>query len=178
MKTIDMRRTTIWIASILMLLPALTSAGALTDDAEGVLLKAMFGNARDVSFAPATWYVALYTSNPGETAGGSECTGTDYARASVANSDANWDLTGGGATDANADGVADDATIENASSIDFATVGSGGWCGGSPATHWALLDASSGGTMWVYSALTSSVTLDAGDEPSFAAGALTFQLDD
>jgi len=173
-----MTRTIIRIAGILLFLPALASAGALTDDAEGTLLKALFGDARDASFAPATWYVALYTSNPGETAGGSECTGTDYARASVANSSANWDLTGGGATDANADGVADDATIENANAINFATVGSGGWCGGSPATHWALLDSASGGTMWIYSALTASVTLDAGDEPSFAAGALTFQLDD
>ena len=149
--------------------------GALTDHAEGVLLKALFADDRDVSFAPATWYVALFTAAPGETGGGTECNGTDYARVAVANSTANWDLTGGGATDANADGVADNATLENAAEIAFAAVGSGGW---GTATHWGLFDASTAGNLWIYAALTASVTLDAGDEPSFAAGALTFQLDD
>jgi len=148
---------------------------ALTNYAEGVLLKALFGDARDTDIAPANWYVALFTTDPGEDASGTECTGTDYARVQVANTSATWDLTGGGATDANADGVADDATIENAGTISFPAVGSGGW---GEATHWGLFDAASGGNLWIKAALGSSVTLDAGDEPSFAAGALTYQQDD
>jgi hypothetical protein len=41
-----------------------------------------------------------------------------------------------------------------------------------------LWDASSGGNAWAYSSLTTNKTINNGDAaPSFAAGALTIQID-
>lgn len=42
---------------------------------------------------PATWYVALFTADPGETGGGTDVSGGSYARASFAASLANWSGT-------------------------------------------------------------------------------------
>jgi hypothetical protein len=43
-------------------------------------------------------------------------------------------------------------------------------------THWGLVDAASGGNVWVCAALTVSKTINSGDSVSFAAGALTVTL--
>lgn len=147
--------------------------GAKTDYFEGVALQAFFGDNR-VAQAPATWYVVLFTAAPGETGGGTEVSGGGYARVAVANTSANWDLTHGGATDANADGVADDATVQNAVQIDFPAP-TGDW---GQVTHWGLADAATGGNLWIYAALNTPKTINNGDPaPSFAAGALTYQED-
>ena len=45
-------------------------------------------------------------------------------------------------------------------------------------THVGVYDATSGGNLLFYTALTVSKTVNNGDaEPSFAAGSLTFQID-
>ena len=45
-------------------------------------------------------------------------------------------------------------------------------------TCWGILDASTGGNLWIYSALTTNKTINNGDAaPSFAAAAATFQID-
>lgn len=148
--------------------------GAKTNHFEGVALKAFFGDAK-VAQAPATWYAALFTAAPGETGGGTEVTGGAYARVAVANTTANWDLTHGGGTDANADGVADDATVVNVSDVIFPAPVGANW---GIATHWGLFDALTGGNLWIYSALTANKTINNGDSaPKFPAGALTYQED-
>ena len=54
--------------------------------------------------APSTLYLALYTAAPGETGGGTECSGTDYARTTVT-----FTVSGNEAT--------------NSAAVEFATAG-------------------------------------------------------
>jgi len=146
--------------------------GAKTDHFEGWAIKKAFGDAKAAD-APATWYVALFTVAPGETGGGTEVSGGGYARVAVPNDSVNWDLLPAGATDANLDGVADDAIIKNKLDIVFpqATVDWG------TVTHWGLFDAATGGNLWIYAPLTTAVTITASSTPKFAAGALSYQED-
>lgn len=105
---------------------------------------------------PASIYVALFTDDPGET-GGTEVTGGNYARAELANSDANWaDPTGTGQT-------------SNSSVITFPA----------PSADWgqvqgfATYDAPTGGNMLHSGLLGTPKTVNNGDPaPTFAAGAL------
>lgn len=147
--------------------------GAKTDHFEGIALKAFFGDGKVVQ-APGNWYVALFTAAPGETGGGTEVAGGSYARVLVANTSANWDLTNGGAADANVDGVADNATVNNAAQIDFPAP-TANW---GQATHWGLFDAATGGNLWIYAVLTTPKTINNGDPaPNFPIGSLTYQED-
>jgi len=54
---------------------------ALTDHAENRVVDALF-RAQALS-APATWWVALYTTSCSDTGGGTEVSGGSYARASL-----------------------------------------------------------------------------------------------
>ena len=147
--------------------------GALTNHAEGLFIKAFFGTNRCTA-APATYYAALFTAAPGETGGGTECDYTNYARVAISNVDASWDFNPDSGTDANSDGVADDATIANAAEVAFPTAGAGD---PDVATYWGLFDAATNGNLLIYDDLTTGVTIDPGDTPSFAIGALRYQQD-
>lgn len=106
--------------------------------------------------APATVYVALFTTDPTDAASGTEVTGNNYARKSVVNNVANWPNASGG-------------TKSNGAEILFATP-SGSW---GTITHFAIYDALTVGNMLYHGALNSSVAPGAGVEVKFAAGALT-----
>jgi hypothetical protein len=107
---------------------------------------------------PTTIYVALYTAAPGETGGGTEVSGGSYARVQRDPLDANWTAA------SSTDGLTD-----NAADLTFPTP-SANW---GTVTHFAILDASTSGNMWIYGALAQSKTVNNGDPaPKFLAGAL------
>lgn len=121
--------------------------------------------------APATVYVGLLTAALNDTGGGTEVSGVDYARVGVTSATTAWNGTHGTTTGASS---GTDGTIENASTISFPIPGAGGW---GTATHWGVYDASTAGNLLFYAALTASKTINAGDSVSFAAGALSLQID-
>ena len=107
------------------------------------------------AYTPATHlYVALYNTGP------TECTGTGYERELCDT----WDA----ATDA------DPSVVDNTNIIDFGN-GAADW---GTLTHFAILDADSGGNLITdITALTANKTVGAGDPVTFAAGALDITLD-
>jgi len=135
--------------------------GALTNFLEDKIIGHLFRAAAYT--APTTLYIALFTAAPGEAGGGTEVTGGSYARVAVANSATEWDATAAG-----------DGTTANTNTATFpAPTASWG-----QVTHWAIMDAASAGNMLAYAALGTPKTINNGDAaPSFAAGALTFQID-
>lgn len=109
---------------------------------------------------PANIYVALYTAAPSDSGGGTECSGTNYARM-VCNA---W----------NAATSASPSIADNTSIITFATPGAGGW---GVVTHFGLFDTIGGTNLLGWAALGTPKTINAGDTVTFAAGALDVTLD-
>lgn len=147
----------------LLFLPFLFGT-AMTDYLENKLADHLF---RTTTFSqPATLAVALYTAAPGETGGGTEVTGGSYARVANNPANANWNGTHGNTTGASS---GTGGNIDNAGAITFPTP-TANW---GTITHFAILDATSGGNMLIYGALTASKTVNNGDPaPSFPAGSL------
>jgi hypothetical protein len=115
---------------------------------------------RAVAFsAPSTVYIALFTADPtADCITGNEVqTGSHawYARQSMAFA---------------AQGTP--GITSNSAAVTFAVVTGTD----TTATHYALFDASTSGTMISYGALSSSKTYSAGDVPSFLAGQLAITL--
>tara|TARA_Y100001938_G_scaffold146981_1_gene227133 strand:- start:1257 stop:1640 length:384 start_codon:yes stop_codon:yes gene_type:complete len=105
--------------------------------------------------APSTIHVALFTSAPNDAGGGTEVSGNGYARQSMAFS------------------AASSGSISNSGSVEFPTAtGSQGTI-----THVGLFDASSGGNLLAYGALSASKTVDSGDVFRFNASSVTISLD-
>ncbi len=104
--------------------------------------------------APATLYVGLFTSNPGEAGGGTEVSGGSYARQTAA-----FTVTGNAAA--------------NTAAVEFPTA-SASW---GTITYAALFDASSGGNMLAYGGLATSKTIDSGDVFRIPAGDFDITLD-
>lgn len=120
---------------------------------EGKILDHVFGEA---SYTAPTWYVALFTADPGETGASGEVTGGDYARVLL------------GATTRTVSSVANDAAVEFAEA-------SAGW---GIVTHFGLFDASSGATNFLAGGqLAAPKTVLTGDSVKFAIGSLTITLD-
>jgi hypothetical protein len=141
-------------------------AQALTDYAENKIVDAVF---RGQSLgAPATFYVALYTAACNDAGGGTEVTGGSYARVAVTSSLANWAGTQSAGSTTASSGTG--GQTSNNAAITFPAP-TGNW---GTITHFALLDASTAGNMWVCQSLTASKNVSSGDAaPSFAVGALT-----
>ena len=157
-------------AFALSLLAGTANATALTDYAENKVVDALLrGQALG---APATFYVALYTTCPTDSTAGTEVTGGSYTRVAVTSSLANWAGTQGAGTTTASSGTS--GTTSNNGVITFPAP-TANW---GVVTCWGLLDASTAGNLWIYSALTVNKTINNGDAaPSFAAGAATFQVD-
>lgn len=109
----------------------------------------------------ATVYLALSTADPGEAAGTiAEPSGNNYARLAVTNNATNFPAASSGSK-------------SNGVDMTFATP-SGTW---GLVTHFAVFDASSGGNMLFYGALTVSKTINNTDTVLFPASSLTFTED-
>jgi hypothetical protein len=143
---------------------------AMSNYLENELVDHLF---RQRSFAaPTAIHVALFTAAPSDTGGGTEVTGGSYARVALAPLFSNWKGTGGEVTAADSAGTT--GTTSNNATITFAAP-TANW---GLVTHFALFDASSGGNMFFYGALTQSKNVNNGDAaPSFAVDALSIQLD-
>ena len=107
---------------------------------------------------PATVYVGLFESDPGEGTGGTETAYTNYARQT-----ASWT-----ALDAN-------GQTKNAATVTFPANGNAS----APVTitHLCLFDAATAGNRLFYAALSAPKTLSPGDVLSFATNAIVFGLD-
>jgi hypothetical protein len=134
---------------------------AFTNYLENKLIDHIFQNTTFTS--PSTLYVALFTAvSDGEAGTVTEVSGGDYARVAVTANSSNWaDATGNNGTTSNVNAV-----TFPAATADWGTV-----------THFGIYDASTAGNLLVYAALTSSRNITNGSTPSFAAGALTVQID-
>lgn len=143
---------------------------AFTDWFENKLIDQLF-RGQAYSF-PATLYIALFTTTPTDSTGGTEVSGGNYARVAVTSSMANWSGTQSqGSTTAS---TGTNGTTYNNGAITFPT----------PSASWGtingvgIFDASSSGNLLMYSALTTPKTVNNGDAaPQFQAYALSFQVD-
>jgi hypothetical protein len=106
---------------------------------------------------PAGRYVALFTAAPGEAGGGTEVSGTGYARQSAA-----FTVSGSAPTEAT-----------NTAAIEYPTAGAT-W---GTVTHAAVFDASTGGNMLAYAALAEAKPISTGDVFRFPVGNLDFTLE-
>jgi hypothetical protein len=116
------------------------------------------------STTAGSFYIALYTADPGETgtAVTNETAYTNYARVAVARSGAGFTVAGNSAS--------------NAAVVTFPTCG----VTGATITHFGIVETSSGaGALHFSGALTSpaSLAVSNGVTPSFAIGALTVTAD-
>lgn len=106
---------------------------------------------------PATLYLAAFTTAPTKAGGGTEVSGTSYARQSCA-----------------LDAGSGDGITANTSTVTFPTAG-GAW---GTVTHVAIYDASTAGNMLLYQALNASrgpIVLN--DVLRFLAGELDITFD-
>lgn len=143
---------------------------AWTDYFENKLVDQIF-RAQAFTF-PATLHIGLLTAAPSDSSAGTEVSGGSYARVAVTCSLANWAGTQGAGTTVASSGTT--GTTSNNNAITFPTP-TANW---GTITHFAIYDASTAGNMLAYAALTASKTVNNGDPaPSFAAGALTVQVD-
>ena len=108
----------------------------------------------DSATRPTAWYVALFTTNPAEDASGTEVSGGGYARQS-----ATFTVSGN--------------TASNSGAIEYPTA----TAGYGTVSHVGVFDASSGGNLIAYAALTTSKTIDTGDVLRIPAGDLDITLD-
>ena len=105
---------------------------------------------------PTAWYLALFTSNPAEDASGTEVStsGTPYARQS-----ATFTVSGN--------------TASNSAAIEFPTA----TASFGTVTHVGVFDASTGGNLIAYSALSTSKAVGTGDVFRVPSGDFDLTLD-
>lgn len=138
---------------------------AMSDFLENKLIDQIFrGQA-----APTTTnlYIGLLTAAPSDTGGGTEVSGSNYGRVTVASSLANWAGTQSAGSTVASSGTGGQTSNNNA--ITFPTP-SGTW---GTVTHFGIYDAVSGGNLLFYGALTISKTINQSDTVTFPAGSLT-----
>jgi hypothetical protein len=108
----------------------------------------------------ANVHLALFTSAPNESGGGTEVTGGSYSRLSITNNSTNFPAAVNGQK---TNGVAQTFPTATAS---WGTV-----------THWALMSAASGGTILFFGALSTPKAIAATDSLTFGIGQLSITLD-
>jgi hypothetical protein len=106
---------------------------------------------------PTAWFVGLFTAAPSDTGGGTEVSGSGYAR------EATGTITVSGTA----------TTATNSAAIEFDPASGGNW---GTITHAAIFDASTGGNMIAWAQLTTSRTINDGDVFRIPAGSLTVTL--
>ena len=113
---------------------------------------------------PTVLAIGLFTAAPSDAGGGTEVSGGSYARVQRDPSDTNWTATQGGTTGASS---GTSGHTDNAAAITFPAP-TANW---GLVTHWGLFDATSGGNLLLWGALTISKTINNGDPaPSIPTG--------
>ena len=100
----------------------------------------------------ATPYLALFISNPGADASGTEVSGGSYARQSISF------------------GAVSSATIQNDAPVVYNGMPS------SVSTHWAIFDASTGGNLLAYGPLDTEITSEVGDNATVNEGQISLSF--
>lgn len=139
---------------------------AMSNYLENSLVDHIFRGQTFSATTPASVYVALYTAAPSDAGGGTEVTGNNYSRVGVTRALTAWAGTQSAGSTVASSGTGG-ATSNNAA-ITF-PIPSGSW---GTITHFAILDASTGGNFLFTGALTVSQTVNTGNTVSFAAGQL------
>ena len=106
---------------------------------------------------PTAWYVGLFTAAPSDTGGGTEVSGNGYARVATGTISVSGTAT----------------TATNSAAIEFSAANGGNW---GTITHAAIFDASTGGNMIAWAALTTSRTINDGDVFRIPSSSLTVTL--
>ena len=107
---------------------------------------------------PTAWYVGLFTAAPSDTGGGTEVSGSAYARVVTGT------ITVSGTSPTNA---------TNAAAIEFAAASGGNW----GTVGWAgIFDASTAGNLLAWAPLTTSRVINDGDVFRIPASSLTITL--
>jgi hypothetical protein len=134
--------------------------GSFADFLEKELLDHVWGASAYV--APATLYLALFTTAPTDAGGGVEVTGGSYARAASTNNLTEWPAATGAL-----------ATKQNANDITFATA-TASW---GTVVAFGFFDTITAGNLLAWADLDTNKTIDNGDTAKFAANAITITLD-
>lgn len=108
----------------------------------------------------ATHYYALFTAAPTDAGGGTEATGSGYARKAVTNNLTNYPSASSGGK-------------SNGAVIAFAAA-TGAWSASANMTHFGIFDASSGGNLLAWGVIDTPFAVANTDTPTIAVGALTF----
>lgn len=158
------------VAVLVLALSQVSVAASMSDYLENKLLDALL---RGQSYTmPATVYVALETAAGNDAACGTEVSGGSYARVAVTSSLANWAGTQSSGSTTASSGTGGTTSNNAAITLPAPTANWGtvvGFC---------VMDASSGGNMLFRASPGTSKTVNNGDAvPSFAIGAMTFQID-
>jgi hypothetical protein len=127
---------------------------SFTDYTENLALTWLFTTGS--ATRPTAWYVGLFTGAPSDTGGGTEVSGSGYARKATGT------LSGSGTA----------TTFTNASAIEFA-VATGTW---GTVSHAAIFDAETDGNMLAWAPLTVAKAIDEGDIFRIPANDLTITL--
>jgi hypothetical protein len=128
---------------------------SFSDYTENLVLNWLF--TANSATRPTAWYVGLFTSAPSDTGGGTEVSGSGYARTATGTITVSGTAT----------------TATNSAAIEFAAASGGNW----GAIGWAaIFDASSGGNMLAWAPLTTSRTINDGDVFRIPASSLTVTL--
>lgn len=136
---------------------------ALTNYTENKLIDHIFRTAKWTPSGLIFIGLATAVTNAGnEALTITEVIGGSYARVARTPIDANWDAP-----------VNNNGTTANTASIQFPTA-TANW---GTVTHFVIYDAATVGNALIYAELTNPRTITDGTTPSFAIGALTFQID-
>lgn len=125
------------------------------------MLNAIF-NGGTWSF-PGHTYIALFSVTPSISAGGTEATGSGYARITTTSNTTNYPTISGSTT-----------TITNNVAQSFAAA-TGDWSAAANQVAAGIFDALTTGNLYYWGALTESKPVLNGDTASFAIGAITVQ---
>ena len=129
---------------------------SFSDYAENLTLKYLFTT--DSVTRPTAWYVGLFTAAPSDAGGGTEVSGSAYARTVTGT------MSVSGTSPTN---------CTNDAAIEFPAASGGNW---GTVTHVAIFDASTSGNMLGWAALTTSRTINDGDILRVPAGDLDITL--
>lgn len=125
---------------------------SFTDYTENLVLNWLLTT--NAATRPTAWYVALFTAAPSDTGGGTEVSGSAYARVATGTMTVSGTAT----------------TAQNSAAIEFAAASGGNW---GTITHAAIMDASTSGNMLAWAPLATSRTINDGDVFRIPAGSLT-----
>ena len=137
---------------------------AMSDFLENSLVDQIFRG--QTAPTTSTLYIGLYTAAPSDTGGGTELSGSGYARVSVTSSLANWAGTQSSGSTTASSGTGG-ATSNNAA-ITFPEPTSG-W---GQVQAFGVFDAATGGNLLFHGSLTINKTINEGDTVTFPAGSL------